>query len=201
MPVFWDPTALMWRYCNRACAKWTKTKPQQSTAKQNANHVYISTNKSRYSQLHFNWIIHHIFNTTLYPMWDRFLPIWSVPDKSYLFASVAPWVTSYYTLSCRNGTRVMWPSGGRFKKACELLNLRALKFSPVNKMHIFQCMVKIFCVEFQRIPLKFHTKYFSTSNVSLFSECDICGNLQLPVPVKLALSRARCFLAGETMFI
>ena len=52
-------------------------------------------------------------------------------------------------------------SGGRFKKAYELLNLRALKFSPVNKMHIFQCMGKIFWVEFQRVPLKFHTKYLT----------------------------------------
>ena len=53
-----------------------------------------------------------------------------------------------------------WP-GGRFKNAYELLNLRALKFSPANKMHIFQCMGKIFCVEFQRVPLKFHTKYLA----------------------------------------
>ena len=37
---------------------------------------------------------------------------------------------------------------GRFKKAYELLNLRALKFSPAHKMHIFQYMGKIFCVEF-----------------------------------------------------
>ena len=50
---------------------------------------------------------------------------------------------------------------GHFKKANELLNLRTLKFSHVNKMHIFQCMVKIFCVEFQREPLKFHTKYLT----------------------------------------
>ena len=50
---------------------------------------------------------------------------------------------------------------GRFKKTYELLNLRALKFSPVNKIHIFQCMGKIFCVEFQRYPLKFHTKYLT----------------------------------------
>ena len=50
---------------------------------------------------------------------------------------------------------------GRFKKAHELLNLRALKFSPLNKIHIFQCMGKIFCVEFQRYPLKFHTKYLT----------------------------------------
>ena len=49
-------------------------------------------------------------------------------------------------------------SGGHFKKAYELLNIRALKFSPVKQMHIFQSMGKIFCVEFQRVPLKFHTK-------------------------------------------
>ena len=43
--------------------------------------------------------------------------------------------------------------GVHFKKAYELLNLRALKFSFENKMHIFQCVSKIFCVEFQRVPL------------------------------------------------
>ena len=43
----------------------------------------------------------------------------------------------------------------------ELLNIRALIFSVVNKIHIFQCMGKIFCVEFQRVPLKFHTKYLT----------------------------------------
>ena len=50
---------------------------------------------------------------------------------------------------------------GRFKISDELLNLGALKFSPVNKIHIFQCMVKIFCAEFQRVPLKFNTKYLT----------------------------------------
>ena len=29
------------------------------------------------------------------------------------------------------------------------------------KSHIFQCMCEIFCVEFQRYPLKFHTKYLT----------------------------------------
>ena len=29
------------------------------------------------------------------------------------------------------------------------------------KNRIFQCMSKIFCVEFQRVPLKFHTKYLT----------------------------------------
>ena len=52
-------------------------------------------------------------------------------------------------------------SGGRFKNTYELLNLRALKFSPVNKIRLFQCMGKIFCVEFQRYPLKFHTTYLT----------------------------------------
>ena len=44
--------------------------------------------------------------------------------------------------------------GGRFKNAIELLNLRALKISMLNKSHIFQCMGKIFCVEFQRVPFE-----------------------------------------------
>ena len=46
---------------------------------------------------------------------------------------------------------------GRFKKVYELLNLGALKFST---LYIFQCMGKIFCVEFRRVPLEFHTKIF-----------------------------------------
>ena len=50
---------------------------------------------------------------------------------------------------------------GRLKNAYELLNLRALKFSPVNKIHIFNCMSKIICVKFQRVPLKLHTKYLA----------------------------------------
>ena len=46
--------------------------------------------------------------------------------------------------------------GGLFKK---WLNRNALQILPVYKLHIFQCMGKIFCVEFQRYPLKFHTKF------------------------------------------
>ena len=46
---------------------------------------------------------------------------------------------------------------GYFKMANGLLNLRDLKFSPVNKMHIFQCMGETFCVEFQRGSLEFPT--------------------------------------------
>ena len=52
-------------------------------------------------------------------------------------------------------------SGGRFKNAYELLNLRALKIPMLYTNRTFQCMSKIFCVEFQRVPLKFHTKYLT----------------------------------------
>ena len=51
--------------------------------------------------------------------------------------------------------------GGRFKNTYELLNLRVHRFLLGNKIHIVQCMGKIFCVEFQRYPLKFHTKYLT----------------------------------------
>ena len=48
----------------------------------------------------------------------------------------------------------------RFENAYERLNLSALKRSMLYKNHIFHRKGKIFCVEFQRVPLKFHTKYF-----------------------------------------
>ena len=51
--------------------------------------------------------------------------------------------------------------GGRFKKVYELLNLRALKISMLYQNEIFQCMGQIFCVEFQRVPFKFHTKHLT----------------------------------------
>ena len=62
--------------------------------------------------------------------------------------------------------------GGHFKNAYELVNLRALKSSLLNKLQIFQCIGKIFCVEFQRVPLKFHTKYLTyTVKDTIFIQC------------------------------
>ena len=55
----------------------------------------------------------------------------------------------------------MWRQGGHFKNVYELLNLGALKILMLYKNHISQCMGKIFCVEFQRVPLKFHTTYLT----------------------------------------
>ena len=51
--------------------------------------------------------------------------------------------------------------GGGFKNVYELSNRRALKISELYKNHIFQSMGKIFCVEFQRVPMKFHKKYLT----------------------------------------
>ena len=86
------------------------------------------------------------------------------------YSTVLPWVIpdrfwGYYISNCiKPGiTDDLWllSPGGRFKNAYELLNLRALKIPMLYKNRIFQCMSKIFCVEFQRVPLKFHTKYLT----------------------------------------
>ena len=61
-----------------------------------------------------------------------------------------------------NSWHTMWYwYQGRFINANKLLNLRAHKISTLHNNCIFQCMGKIFCVEFQRYPLKFHTKYLT----------------------------------------
>ena len=54
------------------------------------------------------------------------------------------------------------------KKMHQLLNLRALKISMLYKIHVFQCLGRIFCVEFQRETLKFHTKYHAQRCASYF---------------------------------
>ena len=50
---------------------------------------------------------------------------------------------------------------GRFKKAYELVNLGIFKSSLLNKIHIFQCMGEIFCLQFQNVHLNLHTKYLN----------------------------------------
>ena len=79
--------------------------------------------------------------------------------NTFAFSSLSPNRSRMCNISSwRTGTRL---PGGRFKNHYELLNLRALKISPLYQNHSFQCMGKIFCVEFQRYPLKFHTKYLT----------------------------------------
>ena len=45
----------------------------------------------------------------------------------------------------------MHKAGGRLNDTYELLNLRALELTPVNKIYIFHCVGKIF-VEIQKPP-------------------------------------------------
>ena len=68
---------------------------------------------------------------------------------------------SFLSVYCMSADYCRPKCWGHFKNTYELLNLRALKYSPVNKIHTFQCMGKIFCVKFQRYSLKFHTKYLT----------------------------------------
>ena len=56
---------------------------------------------------------------------------------------------------------------GAFQQNYALLNSRALKFSYLYKINIFQCMGKIFCEKLQRVPLKFHTKYLTQELLDL----------------------------------
>ena len=51
-------------------------------------------------------------------------------------------------------TQLLYRAWGRLKNSYELLNLRALKFSQANKIHIFQSVGKIFCVKSFEIPHK-----------------------------------------------
>ena len=61
---------------------------------------------------------------------------------------------------------------GCFKNIFELLNLRANKISILYKDQIIPCMGKIVCVEFQRLHLKYHTKYLTrTLKDDYFIQC------------------------------
>ena len=87
-------------------------------------------------------------------LWLKSVPIW---EKWCQYITQSHWD--------------MWP-GGHFKHTYKLVNLGACKFSLVKKLHIFQCMGKIFWVEFQRKPLKFHTKYLThTLNETIYFQC------------------------------
>ena len=105
------------------------------------------------------WISNHIPSK----MWDEIT--YPFPNITGPTIEVWEWIGSSIPHLIMNViTYPHWdkgPQGGRFKNTYELLNVRALKISKLHKNHIFQCMGKIFCVEFQRVPLKFHTKYLT----------------------------------------
>ena len=79
------------------------------------------------------------------------------------------------------GRNIPWELGkyndywypGAFQKH-ELVILGARKFSFININYtFFQCMDKISCAEFQRKPLKFHTKYLTRACIEKFRRSQI----------------------------
>ena len=78
---------------------------------------------------------------------------------------------NFSKLSTGNRLNSLKPTG-YFKNTYEFINLWALKFSLLKHLHIFQCMGKIFDVEFQSCPLKFHIKYLThTLKDEIFIQC------------------------------
>ena len=94
----------------------------------------------------------HIICNALCKKYGLIVHIYSLPGCDLISLSIWCKIYAHTQQLCE---------GGHFKNAYELLNLRALKTSMLYKNCIFQCMGKIFCVEFQRVPLKFHTKHLT----------------------------------------
>ena len=73
-------------------------------------------------------------------------------DDKLTLVQVMAWcrqATSHYLSQC--WPRSMWPYG--------VTRPQWVKCSIFNKLHIFWCTVKKFCVEFRMVPLKFRTNY------------------------------------------
>ena len=90
---------------------------------------------------------------------DMGLMIWK--NKRGISASVY-WVVRCFIVRFHESQfhdTCIWWSGDHFKNVCKCWN-----FLLLNRIHIFQCMGKIFCGEFQSEPLKFHTKYLSRTS-------------------------------------
>ena len=110
-----------------------------------------------------------------YPIFSRDLVLRSLSSREIEHSGNHPVMLIWFdTLTHLNQVHGSWSGGQKYLLYAErggnqtylgsfqkLLNLRALKFSPVDKIYIFQCMCKIFCVEFQRYPLKIRTKYLT----------------------------------------
>ena len=80
------------------------------------------------------------------------------------------WWQSFYDAFCELKHKNFVHNGGQ-KRLPARKSGRSYIYTS-HKLHIFQCMGKIFCVEFQRAPLKFHTKYFThTLKDMIFLQC------------------------------
>ena len=97
---------------------------------------------------------------------------WPVTRKMFPFDDV---IMGYWQML---GESLTWVPGERFQNTYELLNVKALENSNLYKNQILQCMSKIFCVKFQKVHLKFHSKYLThTLKNDKFIQCWTCQSL------------------------
>ena len=95
-----------------------------------------------------------------------------LPDGTFKPLGPVLFTQGHYTENVEAMSQWIRPWGD-FKNTYVLLNLRALKFSHANKIDIFQCMGKIFCVEFQRYPLKRSTQNILPIHWKMWFLCNI----------------------------
>ena len=105
-------------------------------------------------------VLHNSAPTSyIYWVWVSWLPHLSLPDlcDNHIEWKCMPWtqypvklvlvnadnLRSYLSQSCRLILHLIW---GSFQKPLWI----PLKCSPLNEIHIFQCMAKILCIELQR---------------------------------------------------
>ena len=93
-------------------------------------------------------------------------------------------------------------TGGRFKNTYELLNLRALKFSTVNKIHIFQFMSKILCVVVFIWPIYWNMRFLYSIEIlrALIFKSIIVRVIEKNKPFDVWL-KTHFFSAKETKFL
>ena len=135
-----------------------------------------------------NWPCHITYNCTIYaatwvtkpvswrrqPTWNNLLKQWIYIIMAYCLMLVGCHKVTVctYTMALRHSfwclfmeilsaLMLIYLSTGLFQKHLWALKWRTLQDSPLNKIHIFQRIAKIFCAEFQRVPLKYQTQYLT----------------------------------------
>ena len=90
---------------------------------------------------------------------------WSRPMQ-YIYIGLIQGAVWAYGMS----TGPVLEARGPFQNVLRALNLRAHKLLPLNNINSIQYMGKVFCGEFQRVPLNFRTKYFAHALKDIFMQ-------------------------------
>ena len=80
--------------------------------------------------------------------------LWHSPENNFIMSAQADILWNDFKYCSFNITA----SSSRGQRVNQILFSLLI---ILNKNHLFQCMGEIFCVEYQRFPLKFHTKYLT----------------------------------------